>query len=216
MKDGWEGQGGESSALGTNSHSEPPGSLCKVGGGVDDTLTPPVRVTWLFQAESTPCNKWLFKSTRRGCTVTLKDCYISSNSGLHPHEASSSLGRGSWIRMNVPCSPACLRWAFHWLQRHGLIKRVVFLLPVPALPVGKRSSRLPRWSRNDVQEVTARSLPPDVAVSEISRIESHFLDCVTKTRALFKADTPEYQPSSEPSSPPEGMEVDVCSGHTVC
>lgn len=69
---------------------------------------------------------------------------------------------------------------------------------------------------NDVQEVTARSLPPDVMVSEISPIESHFLDCV-KDQALFKADAPSTWPSSGVfSSPPEGTEVDVCSGHTVC
>lgn len=85
----------------------------------------------------------------------------------------------------MPCSPASLRWAFYWGQRHGLINRVSVPSASASLACGQKKQQAAYVESKDVQEITARSLPPSVVVSEISPLESHFLD-VLRTRLFLK------------------------------
>ena len=67
----------------------------------------------------------------------------------------------------MPCSPASLRRAFYWLQRHGLINRVSVPSASASLACGQKKQQAAYVESNDVQEITARSLSPNVVVSEI-------------------------------------------------
>ena len=61
-------------------------SLCKVGGDVNNTWTPPTIRAHLAVSgwEDTPATGDFLGALERDATVTLKDCYISSGSWFTP------------------------------------------------------------------------------------------------------------------------------------
>ena len=115
----------------------------------------------------------------------------------------------------MPSSPASLRWAFYWLQQHGLIKRVSVPSASASLACGQKKQQAAYVESNDVQEITARSLPPNVMVSEISPLESHFFDML-RTRLFLKQMPRAPGPHQESSLPHQKEQKSMCVQDILC
>lgn len=110
--------------------------------------------------EDTPETGDFFKGTRRGCSDHPRRLLHFLKFLVYTHMKLLP----PWQEQLNKCEFALfcsLKWAFRWLQQHGLKKGgLEFLLLVSALPVGKRSSSLPSW----IRMMPRRSPPPDLSI----------------------------------------------------